>query len=162
MYRPTSTRAEPNPIPIAPQARPDASTRSRSAAESVSYTRSVTRLSVWSSNRWQHGSRWRWSPKPIAAEITRMGAGARRRSAPTELPEILRDAHAFGVAGRELAQLAAVQSRPAPEQRREELVANRHLLGEVVGLHRCEIVGEVLHAEAIPCDRSAETRLPLA
>ena len=83
--------------------------------------------------------------------------GTSRAPASSKPSEVLRYTHAFGVQRPQLAHLELRQSRPAPKERGEKLVAEGPLVDQIICLHRCEVVRKLLHSRDIPGRCSTET-----
>src|SRR5262245_11421685 len=77
-----------------------------------------------------------------------------------ELPEVLRDSHALGIESLELAHLEMRQPWPLSKEGCNERVAEESLVGEIVRLHRREVVRELLHADASPYAATQKRRAP--
>lgn len=71
-------------------------------------------------------------------------------SEPSSLSEVLRDSHALAVQRPQLAHLHARQSGPTREQRRQTIIAEVALQGQLRLVHRGQIIGKSLHARAVP------------
>ena len=87
------------------------------------------------------------NPRERPLSSTRRLGASKTTAQPAEIPC---DPHSLGVEILQLAQLDVAQARPPTKQWREKLVPDDPLLDEVIGLHRREVVRELLHPGGLP------------